>query len=347
MQAVLKTDPGPGHVVLADVPEPSPEPHQVKLEVEACGICGTDLHVRAGTFRSFPPVILGHEFVGRVVEEGDAVRGTTQPDTPYAVLGAIAVVCGQCRYCRSGQFMFCPTRRGMGHGVNGAFTRYVTVRPDQLFALPEGVPSLEGALVEPFAVAVAAVAENSPVRAGDTALVTGPGPIGLLCVLVLAHLGIRTIVVGVDQDAQRLAIARELGAAHTINASTESVDEVLAELTDGRGIDVAYEASGAAPAAGTALRSLRPLGAYTQIGHFGREISAPFDLVAFKQLRVQGTVGYNRGTWDRALRLLADGVRPSRVVTHHFPLSEWQTGFDLFARGDALKVILHPTTVSA
>src|SRR5438552_678356 len=122
MKAVVKSARGVGHVSLVDLPDPVPAPGQVKLEITACGICGTDLHVYHDTFRNFPPVILGHEFVGRVVEEGSAVKGRVNRDARYAVLGATAVTCGRCRYCLSGDFMFCPERRGMGHGVSGAFT---------------------------------------------------------------------------------------------------------------------------------------------------------------------------------------------------------------------------------
>src|ERR1043166_209033 len=123
MKAVVKTARGPGNVDLIDVPEPVPADNQVKLAITACGVCGTDLHVLHDTFRNFPPVILGHEFVGRVVEEGSAVQGAVDRTGRFAVLGATAVTCGRCRWCRSGEFMLCAERRGMGHGVSGAFTR--------------------------------------------------------------------------------------------------------------------------------------------------------------------------------------------------------------------------------
>lgn len=342
MKAVVKTAKGPGHVEYIDVDIPRLEPHEVLLEVDSCGICGTDLHVRNDTFRNFPPVILGHEFVGRVVEEGADVKGKTNGQTRYAVLGATAVRCGECEYCKSGYFMFCPNRRGMGHGVNGAFARYAKARPDQLYALPEELETVEGAMVEPLAAAVAAVAENTDVRVGDRALITGPGPIGLLCLQVLVHLDIPTLVVGTEADRERLLLAKELGAAETVVVPDENLAERVAEFTVGRGVDAAFEVSGAAPAAATCLQSLRPLGSYTQVGHFGREIQLPFDLVGFKQLRVQGSVGYSYNTWRRTLELMKQGLRPSRIITHTFPLEQWKTGFDLFEQKQALKVILKP-----
>ena len=342
MQALVKFQSGPGHVELRDVPEPVPADHQIKLEISACGICGTDVHVLHDTFRNFPPVILGHEFVGRVVEEGAAVRGQVDRSARYAVLGATAVTCGHCRWCRSGDFMFCPDRRGMGHGVNGAFTRYACVRPDQLFRLAESLPEEEGALVEPLAAAVHAVSEITDVRAGDIALVSGPGPIGLLCLLVLVHHGIKTIVAGTTADATRLTLAQRLGATRVVDVQTENLDDIVRAETGGVGVDVAFEVSGAAASARACLDALRPLGRYTQVGHFGRDITVPFDRIGFRQLRVAGSVGYTVATWSRTMRLLAQGLQPTRIVTHRFPLAEWRRGFDLFERKEAVKVLLLP-----
>lgn len=343
MRALVKFAPGPGHVDLREVAEPEPTDLQVKLEIAACGVCGTDLHVQHDTFRNFPPVILGHEFVGRVVAEGARVRGQTNPEARYAVLGATAITCGECRWCRSGEFMFCPTRRGMGHGVNGAFARYACVRPDQLFEIDRRLPGEEGALVEPLAAAVHAVNEITTVRDGDVVLVSGPGPIGLLCLLVLVHRGIKTIVAGTTADATRLELARKLGAARTVDVQQENLLEVVRGMTDGAGVDVAFEVAGVAASAAACLESLRPLGRYTQVGHFGRDITVPFDRIGFKQLTVAGSVGYTAATWSATLQLLAAGLRPSRIVTHRLPLERWAEGFELFERKAALKVILFPS----
>jgi L-iditol 2-dehydrogenase len=232
----------------------------------------------------------------------------------------------------------------MGHGVHGAFARYAVARPDQLFALGEDVPAEEGALVEPLAAAVAAVAENTNVRAGDVALVSGPGPIGLLCALVLIDCGIKTLVAGTAEDGHRLAIARELGASRTIEVGSEDLLEAVREETDGAGVDVAFEVAGVAGSATSCLDALRPLGSYTQIGHFGRNVTLPFDRIGFKQLRVQGSVGYTHQTWDRTIALLKRGLRPSRIVTHRYSIDEWETGFSLFEKKKALKVLLRPVT---
>ena len=148
MRALIKYAPGEGNVSLGETPEPDCGGGKVKIEVRFCGVCGTDLHVLHDTFPNCPPVILGHEFSGVVVETGRGVTKVAAGEM-VTVFPASAVICGKCPYCRSGHFLFCPTRRGMGHGVNGAFTRYAAVREDQVYNIPERPSFEEAALSEP------------------------------------------------------------------------------------------------------------------------------------------------------------------------------------------------------
>src|SRR2546425_8050760 len=152
----MKYERGVGNVELREVEEPACGDNQVKIEVSFCGVCGTDLHVYEDTFRNSPPVILGHEFSGRVVQVGRLVRNI-QPDDHATVLPATAVTCGSCSFCRMGYFMLCPDRRGMGHGVNGGFAQYGVVRGDQVNKHTAGVCIAEDALCEPFLSAAQAV----------------------------------------------------------------------------------------------------------------------------------------------------------------------------------------------
>ena len=299
----------------------------VKLEVAWCGICGTDLHVLNDTFRSFPPVILGHEIAATIVEVGKNVKGLALGDR-FCILGASAVTCGHCVYCRRGEFMFCPERRGMGHGVNGGFARYVVVRADQLFPLPPDLPLEDGAVCEPFAAAVHAACDLTPLRMGDVVLISGPGPIGLLCLKLLVAAGVKTIVAGTDADLVRLEQASQIGADSVINVSQQDLLPHIQEETDGFGVDVAFECAGAAASVRNCLNVVRPLGHYTQVGHFGKEVSVPFDCTAFKQIRVAGSVGYTVETWTRMLKILEQGrIRIGDLITHKLPLDEWQQGF--------------------
>jgi L-iditol 2-dehydrogenase len=342
MQALVKYRSGPGHVELREVSEPPYSAAQVRIEVGYCGICGTDLHVERDTFRNFPPVILGHECSGTIVETGDRVRGFHGGDH-VTVLGATAVTCSRCVYCRRGEFMFCPDRRGMGHGVDGAFTRFVVAREDQLFRLPGGLPLDEGSLVEPFTAAVHAVCEVAEPRLGAVALVSGPGPIGLMAVKLLAAQGIKTIVAGATTDYLRLEAAGRFGAAVTVDVGREDLETVVREETDGFGVDLALECAGVAASAASAMAVVRPLGRYVQVGHFGHDVTLPLDRVAFRQLQVAGSVGYTANTWVRALGLLGSGtVRLGDLITHRLPLADWRLGFDLCQQKDALKVVLSP-----
>src|SRR2546423_12122985 len=218
MKALVKFAPGDGNVEIREVPEPSCGKDQIKLEIGFCGVCGTDIHVLHDKFRNYPPVILGHEFAGTVVEIGKNVEGIVAGDRG-AVLGATAVTCSKCQYCISGNFIFCLNRRGMGHGVNGAFAHYVVVRPDQFYRVPAYLTMEEAALSEPFAAAIQAVDELTHVRIGDTALVSGPGPMGLLCLKLLVAEGVKTIVAGGVGGELRLEGAPQTGAISTINVA--------------------------------------------------------------------------------------------------------------------------------
>lgn len=346
MQALVKYQKGPGNVTLMDVPEPTCARNQVILKVHCCGICGTDLHVYHDTFRNFPPVILGHEFTGTIVEKGSEVEGV-ELGQAFAVLGATAVTCGQCAYCYNGQFMFCRNRRGMGHGVNGAFTEYVAVRPDQLFDLSSGLSLREGALIEPLAAAVHAVCDMSRFKFGDIVLLSGPGPIGLLCLKLLAAQGINTIVAGTSADEMRLQKALEYGASKVVKVDTEDLNEVVMQQTGGIGVDLAIECAGVEGSVRNCLSSIRPLGRYVQVGHFGVDLKLPWDLVAFRQLNITGSVGYTRDTWIQTLRILNQGkLKVADVITDELLLSDWQKGFELSEKKNAVKVLLYPNTIA-
>jgi len=341
MKALMKTRAGVGNVELVDVPEPACPSDGVKVDVRFTGICGTDLHVYHDRFRSYPPVILGHEFSGVVVETGAAIR-TVEPGARVAVLGSTAVSCGRCEHCRQGYYMFCTVRRGMGHGVSGSFTRYVVVREDQVYPLPGDVSFEEGAVCEPFASAVQAVDELAAPQAGDVALVSGPGPIGLLCAMLLAARGCRVLVAGTGEDRARLDVAGRIGVDRAIDVSREDLAAVVDEATGGRGADIVVEAAGAAASAAACLHAARSRGVYIQVGIHGRDITLPIDLVLYKQLRWYGSLGHSLQTWDRVMRIVGQHrVDLRAVVTHTMPLSRWREAFDLCESKQAVKVLLH------
>ncbi len=231
----------------------------------------------------------------------------------------------------------------MGHGVNGAFTRYADVKPEQAYQLPEGMAFDEAALCEPFAATVQAVTEVTNARLGDVAFVSGPGPIGLLCLKLLVAEGIKTIVAGTAADAVRLEMARRLGSEVIVNVSEPDWVEKVMNETGGLGVDVAFECSGHPSSVKNCLQAVRKLGRYTQVGICGREINVEFDQIFYKQLKVAGSVGYTPATWDRMMKILRQGaVRLDDLITHRLPQAQWREGFDLCESKDAIKVLISP-----
>jgi L-iditol 2-dehydrogenase len=231
----------------------------------------------------------------------------------------------------------------MGHGVNGAFTRYVVVRPDQLYRVPEPFSLAEASISEPFAAVVQAVAELTPVRIGETVLVSGPGPIGLLALKLLVAEGIKVIVAGAPGDVERLNAAKRFGAAVVVNIGERNLAEAVREETGGVGADVAFECAGHPSSVRGCLESLRPMGRYTQIAICGRDIEFPIDLIFYKQLRLQGSITYTAQTWDRVMKIYAQGrIRLDDLISVKLPITDWQDGFNLCMDKKALKVLMYP-----
>jgi L-iditol 2-dehydrogenase len=342
MKALLKYAGGDGHVEVRDVAEPILRDDEVRVEVAFCGVCGTDLHVLHDTFRNYPPVILGHEISGTVVDAGPRAAGVPLGQR-VAVLGATTVTCGECEHCRSGYFIFCARRRGMGHGVNGGFARYVSARPDQLYRIPDHMTLEAGALSEPFAAIVQAVLEIGRVARGEAAVVSGPGPMGLLCLKLLVAEGVKTIVAGTAADRDRLEAARRFGAAGIVDVENQDLPGAVRDMTGGRGVDVAFECAGHPASVRGCLESLRPMGRHIQVAICGRDISFEIDRVFYKQLTVAGTVCYTARTWERMFQMFGEGrVVLEDLISHKLPITDWRTGFDLVSNRQSLKVLLYP-----
>jgi L-iditol 2-dehydrogenase len=341
MRALVKTKRGVGNVSLETVEEPIPGPSDVKIRVEACGICGTDLHVYHDTTENTPPVILGHEFTGVVTEVGALVTRFKPGDRVVAETTVRS--CGTCLYCATGNHNICANRLGLGRTANGAFADYLVLRQGLIHILPDNVNFIAGALCEPLACAVHAVIETTRVAAGDNVLITGPGPIGLLALQLVKAQGGVAILCGVTVDEGKLTIAKELGADHTINVQTQDARADVSRLTEGNGADIVIECSGSGAAAELGLELLRRQGQYTQMGLFGQSISVDLDRVTNRELIIRGSVNSKWTSWERALRLLCQGkVRTEPLVTDVLPLSQWQTGFTKKERAEGLKTVLIP-----
>jgi L-iditol 2-dehydrogenase len=344
MQALVKTQKGAGFVELRDVPEPSPGPGEALIEIKACGVCGTDIHVLHDRFPYWPPVILGHEFAGVVVETG--------PDTHTIRVGDRVVgephtqACGHCYLCRTGNIQICPMKRSPGWGIDGAFTRYLKMPERLLHRIPDSMSYELAAVVEPTANAVHDVIERGGVTAGDFVVVLGPGPIGLLAALAARAAGARHVVIaGAPADEEyRLSKARALGFETVLNAASQDPAEVVRELTGGLGADLVVECSGSPAAAASTVDLVRKKGRICVIGMTGKEaIPFPWDKAAFKVCDIVFNLSTGYTSWDRTIHLVAGGLIPAgEIVTHRMPLSEWRNAFDEIESRRALKVLLIP-----
>lgn len=340
MKGVAKIARGEGQVTLIDVPEPAPSPGYVLIEVAACGVCGTDLHIYHDEYPTQPPVILGHEVAGTVAEVGEGVlhchpgeRVTTE---------TYFYVCGQCVFCRDGFPNLCPDRKSIGSGVHGGFARYVLVPEHDVHPLPPHVDVFAGALTEPLACCVHAL-ELTRVEPGQVVAVSGPGTIGLLMVQVVKAAGAKVIILGTDADQARLETAQALGADLTLNVQTDDAKRVIQDMTDGLGADVVFECAGAAAAAQNALGLVRCRGRYAQVGLLGKPIHWDLEQVCFKEVQVSGSFATVPSAWRKALALLGSGqVQTLPLISHTLPITEWQGAFDLFEQRRGLKIVLTP-----
>lgn len=342
MKAVVKTHPEPGNVELIDMPDPRPESGQVVIGVRNAGICGTDIHILKSEYLIKPPVILGHEVCGEIVELGPGVTGFKTGDR-VTLNPSAAKTCGRCRYCRIGAPFFCLDRAALGSSMHGGFARYCCVRQEILFPLPDNLDDEIGALCEPLACAFQAVVELTEIKAGEVVVIAGPGPMGLLSLLLARTRGARVVMLGIGADDKRLSMATRLGADQVVNVETDNARAVIDDLTGGYGADVVFECSGNAASADCCLELVKKLGRYTQVGIFGAPIEVNLDTIVMKQVLMQGSMCHTWETWDRTMTFLERGLIDLRpLISSRLPLSRWQEGFDGVMNKEAIKTLLYP-----
>jgi L-iditol 2-dehydrogenase len=344
MLALVKTQKGPGFLELREVAEPSPGPGEVLIEVKACGICGTDVHVLYDRFPYWPPVILGHEFSGLIVEAGP---GTGLFKTGDRVVGEPHTqACGHCYLCRTGNIQICPMKRSPGWGIDGGFAKFLKMPERLLHRIPDNMSYDTAAAVEPTANTVHDVVERARMDAGDFVVVLGPGPIGLLAGLTARAAGARHVVmVGTAADEEvRLKKARELGFETVINIARDNPLDAVEALTGGAGADLVVECSGAPAAIASTVDLIRKKGRICVIGLTGKDaIPFPWDKAAFKVCDVTFNLSTSYTSWDRTINLIASGRLPAgEVISHRLPLAEYRHAFEEIEALRALKVLLIP-----
>jgi threonine 3-dehydrogenase len=338
MLALVKTGPGPG-LELRDVPAPSIGINDVLIRVHKTGICGTDLHIEswdpwaARTIQ--PPLVIGHEFVGDVVEVGSNVYDFQPGDL---VSGEGHVVCGLCRHCLAGRRQLCAHTIGLGVGRDGAFAEYVSLPVTNVWHHWSGIDEEVAAIFDPFGNAVH-TALAFPVL-GEDVLVSGAGPIGLMATAVARHAGARNIVVS-EPNQFRRELAERMGATLVIDPRERALADVFRELEMVEGFDVAMEMSGNPTALRATISAMAHGGGIALLGIPTEEIALDVNAIVFKMLTLRGIYGREMyETWYKMTVMLQSGLDITPAITHRFGFRDHEAAFAAARSGDSGKVIM-------
>ncbi len=330
--AVIRTTGGRKRIDVEDVPIPAPGPGEALVQVEAAGICGSDLHGfldHDGTARS-EGLIMGHEAGGSVTAVGSGVDTLRAGDR---VTVDPQIYCGQCGECRRGLISICANKQVMGSSLrgfhHGALAEYLVAPAERIYALPDTVTTTQGALVEPLANALHVV-NRQHFAVGDTIVVLGSGTLGLLITQCARIAGAGTVIV-TDTDAERLQLAASFGADITVDVSADDLAHTVNDLTQGRGADLVVEAVGISATYQQAVDIVKRRGAVAFFGATQADIQLPLYPVLHKELTLVGCTGANDET-TTAIDLVANGrVALSDIVTRQFSLDDAQSAFDFAA----------------
>ena len=346
MEALIKYGRGDGDVELRQIPQPAdPGPSQVIVEVRAAGVCGSDLHMWRNhqSWAIKLPLVLGHEFCGTVAAVGAGVDGFQIGDR--VAVETAAEVCGTCVFCHAGDYNQCPHRLGYGALHDGAFTKYVGARQAILHHIPDNVPFEYAALTEPICVAYNALVEKTPlIRPGDAVVIQGPGPIGMMALLMAKLRGAGEIIMlGTNADRQRLQVARQLGATQALNIDEDDPLELVRSLGDGYGVDLVVDCTGVSIALKSALEMARPNGIITKIGWGPQPLDFNLDPLVQKAITLQGSFSHLYSTWERSLALLASGqIDLELIIGGVYALGDWAPAFEEMEAGVNVKSVLLP-----
>ncbi len=337
--AVVNFGAAPYSVELREVPVADPGPDEVLLQVEAVGVCGSDLHMWTGQqgWKVNYPCILGHEFAGRIARRGANVPPHWR-EGERVVSETAAIIDPESPLTRRGLYNLDPGRRGYGAAVDGAMTRFVPVPARILHRVPAHLPFEIAALTEPCCVAFHATAVNSHIQPGDRILVLGPGPIGILCAAISRLCGAEVAVAGLERDRARLGKAAAYGCEIIIGDPLSWAQE-----GDGLGVEGVIDATGVSAALQTALAAVRPAGWITKVGWGPQPLGFSLDPLVQKNVRLQGSFSHNWPIWERVLSLLANGrldVRP--IVGGEWSLENWREAFETMHSGGIVKAVLRP-----
>jgi threonine 3-dehydrogenase len=338
MKALVKKKPEEG-IWLDQVPEPEVGHNDVLIQVRKTAICGTDVHIYNWddwSRRTVPvPMTVGHEYAGVVVEVGGEVAGLKPGDR---VSGEGHISCGHCRNCRAGRRHLCRNSLGVGVSRPGCFAEYLALPAVNAFPLPAEIDDDIASILDPLGNATHTALSFDLV--GEDVLITGAGPIGIMAAAIARHVGARFVVI-TDVNDYRLELAGKMGADRTVNVTRESLDDVMAELGMQEGFDVGLEMSGNGQAFNDLLRVMNNGGKVALLGIPPGELAIDWNQVIFKGLHIKGIYGREMfETWYKMTAMLQSGLDVRPILTHHFPIDQFQAGFDIMRSGQSGKVIL-------
>ncbi len=338
MKALVKQKSEPG-LWLQNVLEPDIGVNDVLIKIDRTGICGTDVHIYnwdEWASKTIPvPMVVGHEFVGEIVEVGSNVSDFFPGEI---VSGEGHVVCGRCRNCLAGRRHLCADTKGVGVNRPGAFAEYISLPMTNVWHHHDSVDRDVASIFDPFGNAVH-TALSFPVL-GEDVLITGAGPIGIMATAVVRHAGARFVVV-TDVNPFRLELAKKMGATLVLDVREQSIAKAQKQLGMTEGFDVGLEMSGNPAAFRSMLDNICHGGKIAMLGIPSEEMAIDWNLVVFNMLTIKGIYGREMyETWYKMTVMLQSGLDISPVITHRFHASEFEKGFEAMRSGQSGKVIL-------
>lgn len=344
MKALVKKYPEKG-LWMEEVPEPITGPNDVKIKIHKTAICGTDLHIynwdewSQKTIQT--PRIIGHEYVGEIVEVGENVQNWKIGEM---VSGEGHIVCGQCRNCLAGNGHLCKDTVGVGVNRDGAFAEYLVIPQENVRRCEDNVPLEMYAIFDPFGNAVHTALSFE--LTGEDVLITGAGPIGIMAAAVCKHVGARYVVI-TDINDDRLELARKLGIQYTVNTAKEDLSEIMEKLSIREGFDVGLEMSGSEIALNTMIDHMIHGGRIALLGLLKSDSRVDWSKIIFNGLILKGIYGRQmHETWYKMSAMLQGGLDISGIITHRMDIRDFEKGFEAMNSGKSGKVILDWTLLS-
>ena len=338
MKVLAKLTPAPG-LTLTRVKKPEMGHNDVLIKIRKTAICGTDIHIWKWddwAQKTIPvPMHVGHEYVGEIVDMGQEVRGFKIGDR---VSGEGHITCGFCRNCRAGRRHLCRNTVGVGVNREGAFAEYLVIPAFNAFRIPDDISDEMAAIFDPFGNATHTALSFNLV--GEDVLITGAGPIGIMAAAIARHVGARNIVI-TDVNDYRLALAERMGASRAVNISRENLRDVMAALHMTEGFDVGLEMSGVPSAFTALLENMNHGGKVALLGIPPANTAIDWNQVIFKGLEIKGIYGREMfETWYKMVAMLQSGLDLSPIITHRYPVDQFEAGFAAMLSGQSGKVIL-------